>query len=88
LPPAFLVCGPYDSVGNQDEVQQKVIRANTIDDLITATSNTFLGLTVNCARCHHHKFDPIPTEDYYRLTGSIRWSDSRRAGDCDRGGEG
>ncbi|HEY6400464.1 MAG TPA: DUF1549 domain-containing protein, partial [Blastocatellia bacterium] len=64
---AFLVCGPYDAVGNQDELQKQVIRANTLDDMITATSNAFLGLTVNCARCHHHKFDPIPTEDYYRL---------------------
>ncbi len=68
---AFLVCGPYDSVGNQDEVQQKIIRANTLDDLITATSNAFLGLTVNCARCHHHKFDPIPTEDYYRMRAAF-----------------
>jgi mono/diheme cytochrome c family protein len=68
---AFLVCGPYDSVGNLDEVQKKIIRANTIDDLITATSNAFLGLTVNCARCHHHKFDPIPTEDYYRLRAAF-----------------
>ncbi len=68
---AFLVCGPYDSVGNQDEVQQKVIRANTLDDLVAATSNAFLGLTVNCARCHHHKFDPIPTEDYYRMRAAF-----------------
>ncbi|MFN0087348.1 MAG: DUF1553 domain-containing protein [Blastocatellia bacterium] len=68
---AFLVCGPYDSVGNQDEVQQKVIRANTLDDLIAATSNAFLGLTVNCARCHNHKFDPIPTEDYYRMRAAF-----------------
>jgi mono/diheme cytochrome c family protein len=68
---AFLVCGPYDAVNNQDEVQQKIIRANTLDDLITATSNAFLGLTVNCARCHHHKFDPIPTEDYYRLRAAF-----------------
>src|SRR5262245_32867508 len=68
---AFLVCGPYDAVGNQDEVQKQVIRANTLDDLITATSNAFLGLTVNCARCHHHKFDPIPTEDYYRLRAAF-----------------
>ncbi|MDX2030432.1 MAG: DUF1553 domain-containing protein [Blastocatellia bacterium] len=67
----FLVCGPYDSVGNQDEAQQKIIRANTVDDLITATSNAFLGLTVNCARCHNHKFDPIPTEDYYRLRAAF-----------------
>ncbi len=68
---AFLVCGPYDSVGNQDEAQKKLIRANTIDDLIAATSNSFLGLTVNCARCHHHKFDPIPQEDYYRLRAAF-----------------
>lgn len=68
---AFLVCGPYDAVGNQDEAQKQVIRANTLDDLITATSNAFLGLTVNCARCHHHKFDPIPTEDYYRMRAAF-----------------
>jgi mono/diheme cytochrome c family protein len=68
---AFLVCGPYDAVGNQDEAQQKLIRANTLDDLITATSNAFLGLTVNCARCHYHKFDPIPQEDYYRMRAAF-----------------
>ena len=72
---AFLVCGPYDDVGNQDKAQQQIIRANTLDDLITATSNTFLGLTVNCARCHHHKFDPIPTKDYYSLYGIFASSD-------------
>jgi Protein of unknown function (DUF1553)/Protein of unknown function (DUF1549)/Planctomycete cytochrome C len=68
---AFLVCGPYDAVGNQDETQKQVIRANTLDDMITATSNAFLGLTVNCARCHYHKFDPIPTEDYYRMRAAF-----------------
>jgi mono/diheme cytochrome c family protein len=68
---AFLVCGPYDAVGNQDEAQKQIIRANTLDDMITATSNAFLGLTVNCARCHHHKFDPIPTEDYYRMRAAF-----------------
>lgn len=68
---AFLVAGPYDDVGNQDAVAQKNIRAATLDDLITATSGAFLGLTINCARCHHHKFDPIPTEDYYRLRAAF-----------------
>jgi mono/diheme cytochrome c family protein len=68
---AFLVAGPYDDVGNQDVVAQKNIRAATLDDLITATSGAFLGLTVNCARCHNHKFDPIPTEDYYRLRAAF-----------------
>lgn len=68
---AFLVAGPYDDVGNQDVVAQKNIRAATLDDIITATSGAFLGLTVNCARCHNHKFDPIPTEDYYRLRAAF-----------------
>jgi len=68
---AFLVAGPYDDVGNQDVVAQKNIRAATLDDMITATASAFLGLTVNCARCHHHKFDPIPTEDYYRIRAAF-----------------
>ena len=68
---AFLVAGPYDDVGNQDKVAQLNIRAATLDDMITATSGAFLGLTINCARCHNHKFDPIPTEDYYRLRAAF-----------------
>ena len=62
----FLVCGPYDDVGNQDPAQAAQIRANTIDEIIRATSEAFLGLTVGCSRCHDHKFDPISQEDYYR----------------------
>ncbi|MDZ4852695.1 MAG: DUF1553 domain-containing protein [Pirellulaceae bacterium] len=68
---AFLVAGPYDDVGNQDVVAQKNILAATLDDMITATSGAFLGLTIHCARCHNHKFDPIPTEDYYRLRSAF-----------------
>lgn len=68
---AFLVVGPYDDVGNQDPVAQKNIRAATLDDMITAIGGAFLGLTVNCARCHNHKFDPIPSEDYYRLRAAL-----------------
>ncbi len=68
---AFLVAGPYDDVGNQDPVAQKVIRAATLDDMVTATGSAFLGLTINCAKCHHHKFDPIPTEDYYRVRAAF-----------------
>jgi len=64
---AFLVCGPYDNVGNSDLLQAKVIRANTLDEIIRASSEAFLGLTVGCARCHDHKFDPITQRDYYQL---------------------
>ena len=64
---AFLVAGPYDDVGNQDPVQAAQIRANTLDEIISATGEAFLGMTLGCARCHDHKFDPITQEDYYGL---------------------
>ncbi len=41
-------------------------RYDVVDDQIDVTSKAFLGLTVTCARCHDHKFDPIATKDYYR----------------------
>ena len=44
-------------------------RRDVINDRIDVTSKAFLGLTVSCARCHDHKFDPIPTADYYSLYG-------------------
>ena len=62
---AFLVAGPYDNVGNQDPVAAAQIRANTIDEMIRATGESFLGLTMGCSRCHDHKFDPITQQDYY-----------------------
>ena len=43
-----------------------------LQDLVHATSSAFLGLTIKCARCHDHKFDPIPQSDYYRLA-SVFW---------------
>jgi hypothetical protein len=42
------------------------------DDLVATTSQVFLGLTVDCARCHDHKLDPIPQKDYYRLVSFFR----------------
>jgi hypothetical protein len=61
----FLVAGPYDDVGNQDAAQAAQIRANTIDEIIRTTGEAFLGLTIGCARCHDHKFDPVLQRDYY-----------------------
>lgn len=64
---AFLVAGPYDDVGNQDKEAAAQIRADQMDEMIRATGEAFLGLTIGCARCHDHKFDPILTNDYYAL---------------------
>ncbi|WP_164102842.1 PSD1 and planctomycete cytochrome C domain-containing protein [Candidatus Laterigemmans baculatus] len=49
----------------------KVIVADEWEERVDAVSQTFLGLTVACARCHDHKFDPISTEDYYALAGIV-----------------
>ena len=54
--------------GNGDADKEKVI-TDIADDQVDVTSRAFLGLTVACARCHDHKFDPIPTADYYSLAG-------------------
>ncbi len=64
---SFLVCGPIDIVGNADAVQAAQIRADGIDEMIRTTGEAFLGLTVGCARCHDHKFDPVTQRDYYSL---------------------
>ncbi|HWN94298.1 MAG TPA: DUF1553 domain-containing protein [Methylomirabilota bacterium] len=66
---SLLVCGAWDEAGNgQANVTQKAItREEELEDMISVVGQTFLGLTINCARCHSHKFDPIPQEDYYRI---------------------
>lgn len=63
----FLVAGVHDTVGNQAEEGRRQQRANDLDDIVSTTGEAFLGLTVGCAKCHDHKFDPIPQRDYYRL---------------------
>ena len=48
---------------------------DNVDEQIDAVSRGILGLTASCARCHDHKFDPIPTADYYALAGIFRSTD-------------
>jgi hypothetical protein len=64
----FLTVG-VKSLGEQDLVTYEL---NIADDQIDATTRAFLGLTAACARCHDHKFDPIPARDYYALAGIFR----------------
>jgi hypothetical protein len=63
----FLVAGPWDQVKSPDPALTAQQRADELHDIVSTTGSTFLGLTVGCARCHNHKFDPIPMKDYYGL---------------------
>jgi hypothetical protein len=63
----FLVAGAWDQVRSPDPVLSANQRADELHDIVSATGATFLGMTVGCARCHDHKFDPIPQTDYYAL---------------------
>ncbi len=56
------------------------LQMDLIDDQIDVVTRAFLGLTVSCARCHDHKFDPIPTRDYYALAGIFLSTDTRFGG--------
>jgi len=48
------------------------LEMDVVDDMIDTVGRALLGLTLGCARCHDHKFDPVPTEDYYALAGIFR----------------
>ena len=69
----FLALGPKPlNQGNK-----MLFKLDVIDEQIDATTRAFLGLTVSCARCHDHKFDPIPTKDYYAIAGIFRSTDTK-----------
>jgi hypothetical protein len=67
----FIAAGPWDFVGHVELPETKrdglIARYNDRDDMVSTTMSTFVSLTVHCARCHNHKFDPITQQDYYRL---------------------
>ncbi len=63
----FLVGGPHDMVGNATKEGQLQQRMDDLYDMVSTTGSAFLSLTLNCARCHDHKFDPITQKDYYSV---------------------
>ena len=69
----FLTAGSYDSVGQtqQSAAMRKVVRQDELEDIVGTVGQTFLGLTVQCARCHDHKFDPVRQLEYYRMAAAL-----------------
>ena len=65
---------------NFEQQDKEALRMDVIDQQIDAMGRTFLGMTLGCARCHDHKFDPIPTTDYYALVGIFRSTHSLTPG--------
>jgi len=57
---------------NLEEQDKKALRMDVVDEQLDVVTRGFLAMTVTCARCHDHKFDPIPTKDYYALAGIFR----------------
>ncbi len=65
---ALLALGPT----NYEEQDKLALEFDVVDEQIDTLGKTLLGMTIGCARCHDHKFDPIPTRDYYALAGILR----------------
>ena len=68
LATGFLRMGPWEHTGMSVTA---ITRQQWLDDVTHSTATAFLGLTLGCAKCHDHKFDPIPTKDYYRVQAAF-----------------
>ncbi|MEZ0385954.1 MAG: DUF1549 domain-containing protein, partial [Verrucomicrobium sp.] len=64
----FLVLGPT----NYEEQDKQMLRMDVVDEQMDTMGRAFLGMTLSCARCHDHKFDPVPASDYYARAGIFR----------------
>lgn len=65
----FLGAGVFPTQITANEVERT--RYDAMDDMLSTTGSAFLGLTIGCARCHDHKYDPLPNEDYYRMLSTF-----------------
>ncbi|MEK6234217.1 MAG: DUF1549 domain-containing protein, partial [Planctomycetales bacterium] len=67
----FIAAGPWDFIGHAEvpetKIDGRIARHLDRDDMVTSTMNTFCSVTIQCARCHNHKFDPVTQEHYYSL---------------------
>ena len=69
---SFLVSGVHNTVVGSSDRMIRIAKQDELEEKIATLSQTFLGLTAQCARCHEHKYDPISSESYYRLAASLQ----------------